>query len=716
MTISTEFLIDYVNKRIYHDNGTTVYSVNALYSLLMDTFDEQGAMDDEIPMSAQTPNAYTMINAWFMDDGSTQYLNGGAITTDRGDSKIGLVTLQESGYTNCIASDITKQVTDDTAEIGALLAFNNTTRKWWVRTTSTVANGSAMAITAGTGAGTSSAFDNTGEDLFANVYTLGTIESGTDIYIYQAGAKISAWWSSGHIDILVKVKEYGTEIDAANITVYARVYSDLYDYFEISLTSGGRNAVPLATSDDLDNATTVATVLNYMDTLRIMFVGGTIPYGTKTGDDPVKHMVVRGGTSNATAFILNAPSGASGTFTLANIEGTFQSAETIEICEELKFDAQTALFTTLGQTITGGTSLATGVLRRVIQDPQATGTEGILFLTGVTGTFQDDETLTGSADGSATSNGTVTANTFSASTTATVTFAATTTKDLDNGAGAVPYNVIVDLNGLTVAVLYEFVKALDRRTSTIQTYPTNGTDTRYVYNGEFYQKADITYPQIKKASPFGTFAGGKFFGARGIWIEDMAGADSEKYSLIDANNATQNPPTSATIKVVAMIATNDRVLVCESTGTGSTTIKRNQYTNVAQATGLGYVTVSGAIADDAPTTGVVRVVYDYGLGTEGEDIYTYTSIDRSGADDKFMISGVTARAYDTGDRTYNPFIDTTADASGEKEVILKYSGATKYIVTRVRLKAYIPFQVAGSFGSGLTTVTAIRTADGIYQP
>ena len=712
MAIGDDWTIDYVNKRIYHSSGTTVYTVNQLYSWLMDTFDEQGTMDDDIPMSAQTPNAYTLTNAWFIDDDSTHYLKEGAITTDRGDTKIGLITLQASGYTNCVASDITKQVKDDTVEIGALLAYNNTTRKWWVRTTSTVENGSAMTITAGTGAGTSSAFDNTGEDLFANVYTLGTIESGTDIYIYQAGAKISAWWSSGHIDVLIKVKEYGSLIDGANITVYARVYTDLYDYFEIGLTAGGRNAVPLATSDDLDNQTAVATVLNYMDTIRLMFVGGTIPYSGAAGDSPVAHKVIHGQTSHATAYILNTSS----PFTLANIEGTFQNAEVIEICEELAFDAQTALFA-VGETVTGGTSSATGIIRKMSQDPQLVGTKGILFITNVTGTFQDNETIT-STSGSATSNipsGLVT-NTFTANTTSTVTFTATTTKDLDNGAGAQPYNIIIDLNGLTVKNLYEFVKALNRRTSTIQTFPTNGTDTRYAYNGEFYQKANTTYTQIKKPSPFGTFAGGKFFGARGIWIEDMTGTDAEAYSLIDANNATQNPPTSATIKVVAMIATNDRLLVCESTGTGQTAIKRNQYTMTAQDSGVGYVMVSGSIADDAPSTGVVRVVYNYGTGTEGEDIYSYTSIDRSGADDKFIISGVTARAYVVTDKAYNPFIDTTADANGERQVILKYSGATKYIVTRVRSKGYIPFQVAGSFGSGLTTVTAIRTADGIYQP
>jgi len=715
MAISDDFSIDYVNKRIWNKyawgqgGSTTVYTVNALYSHLMNEFDEQGGMDDDVPMSAQTPNAYTMINGWFMDDESHKYLKEGALVTARGDTIIALATCQSGGYVNCAFADIGRQVVWDATERGPLLAYNNTTRKWWIRTTASFSPSKDLTITGSSAAGTATAFDNTGEDLFANVYTLGTIESGTNLYIYQFVSKLSEWWSSGHIDILIKVKEFGLEIDNAVITVYARVYTDLYDFYEIDLTNGGRNAVPLATSDDLDNDTPIATALNYMDSIRIMFINGTITFSGGAGDAAVANKVIHGQTSHATAFILNTTS----PFTLANIEGTFQNGEVIEILEEVKFDGQTVLFTTLGQTITA-TSGGTGVLRKVLQDPEVTGVEGILFLSGVAGNFINEDTLTGSSNGSATQNGAIATNTFTATTSSTVTFGATINKDLDNGAGAVPYNVIIDCAGLGVAVLYEYVKALCRRTSTIQTYPTNGTTTVYAYNGEFYQRANTTYTQFKKASPFGTFAGGTFFGARGIWIQNILGTDSEKYSLIDANNDPQNPPTSASITVVSMIATNDRVLVCESIGTGSGIIKKNQYTLTSQ-TNQSYIEVTGAIADDAPTTGVVRVVVDYGLSTQSEDIYNYTSIDRSGANDKFILAAPTGESYDSGDRAYNPYIDGNANGSGEATVIVKYAGSVKYIVARVRFKGYIPFQVSGSLVSGANPITAIRTVDGIVQ-
>jgi len=66
-----------------------------------------------------------------------------------------VITLIAAGYVNCVAGDIGKQVQDDAAEIGALLGYNNTTREWWIDTALAVISGSAMTITAGTGAGTS---------------------------------------------------------------------------------------------------------------------------------------------------------------------------------------------------------------------------------------------------------------------------------------------------------------------------------------------------------------------------------------------------------------------------------------------------------------------------------------------------------------------------------------------------------------------------------
>jgi hypothetical protein len=69
----------------------------------------------------------------------------------------------------------------------------------------------------------------------------------------------------------------------------------------------------------------------------------------------------------------------------------------------LLYDAQSANFT-VGEILTGGTS---GAKALIVEDTDA-GTTGTLNLIIISGTFQDDETITDSAGGSATANGTLT--------------------------------------------------------------------------------------------------------------------------------------------------------------------------------------------------------------------------------------------------------------------------------------------------------------------
>ena len=84
MAIADDVAFDYVNKIVSRSGSpsSTVYSVNALYSYIMDTFDELAQMNDQVAMSAQTPTSYTMINGWYIQEALTQYLDGGAIQTN----------------------------------------------------------------------------------------------------------------------------------------------------------------------------------------------------------------------------------------------------------------------------------------------------------------------------------------------------------------------------------------------------------------------------------------------------------------------------------------------------------------------------------------------------------------------------------------------------------------------------------------------------------
>lgn len=67
------------------------------------------------------------------------------------------VLVLDGTYTDCVATDIGKQVEDDDAEVGALVAYDNTNQKWWFRANAAVANNSVMTIAdSGTGAGDAS--------------------------------------------------------------------------------------------------------------------------------------------------------------------------------------------------------------------------------------------------------------------------------------------------------------------------------------------------------------------------------------------------------------------------------------------------------------------------------------------------------------------------------------------------------------------------------
>jgi hypothetical protein len=552
MAIGDDFSINYITKRIYHSSGSTIYTVNQLYSWLQNTFDDADQMDDNVPMSAQTPTAYTLINNWFIDEASMEYLKGGAISTNGWANKIHVVVLTSAGYADFSDTDLDKTVTDDTADVGPLLGYDNVERKIWVRDTrgtyTAITNGSDIDVTGGTQNNTSES-DGTGESLYTNVYTLGSLASPVPhIYFIQGGTKVTPqYWADGHVDILFKVQEKSTLLASGYVTVYARQWTDLYDHFEIDLSPGGRQAVPLATSDDLNNTTASGTVAGYSD-ISLGFAG---PYS----------------------------------------------------------------------------------------------------------------------------------------------------KDIGDGAGAQNYDYSVDCNLRPLDEVYEYLKYITREGST---FDVDGHD------GERYTKVvDSAYLEVKQA-PFGTFAGGTFFGARGIWIENMAGTDAENYQLIDSAGTVRQPPTQAPITVTS-VEWKDRVLVCESTGNGSTTIKKNQYTiSGTIPISSNYIDVTIPIPQDTPTSGFIRVV-DVGAS---EERYTYSGY----ADHTFGLNTTTSKEYaGPTDTAYVPYIDTiVASGSTSVQVSLTYA-EDRFLVGRVRQYGIIPFQTTGKNVTGGTSLTAIRTEDTIVE-
>lgn len=686
--ISQDFTIDYVNKRIYHSANTNVWSVNALYSYLQNTFDELDQMDDTIPTSAQTPTDYTLINGWFMNEqiGSGtpnlpcfKFLKGGAIKTTGYNTEIYELTF--GTYPSALSSsDIGKTLTNGGGtRTGIILDYHDTNKKMWVRKlVGTFANSDSLTITGGT-AGTyivaASSGVSTGENIWPNIYTLGSIDQtytsyAQQIYIVQNKTRLSEWWpdsatpANRQIDVLIKTSNMGdgtttNAIDSGNLTIFLRHYPtggttggdqiDLYDNFNLSAVLSGRNAVPLATANDLNNTVSQATAAGYND-IKIVFVNGTITRGSFTvGTAYTALEVVNQASSGASARFI---SDSTGTLTLGNVSGTFNNSGAI----------------------VGATSGA-----------------------------------------SAPSTGTLTLNNTTR----------TATKAFDQGSSYY-YSVIIDCATRTLAQVYEYLKYYTRIGATgasfktymvqrtaVSTWATNSLDgEQYIEAYEDLYASANTFAPVKQ-SPFGTFAGGKLFGARGVWIQNMYSTDVQSFQLIDSDGNTRTPPNQISIAVTNTLA-SDRVAVFATTGgSGSTTIWKEQYTAASGNTsGNDTFIVVETIPSDTPATGSIRVIDTSDTASTREVRCTYTSW----ATSTFSgVSPVLDRTYTaTDDKAYVPYIDAEASGTSISKTVI-YS-TTRYILVRVRrhtTSAILPFETTDQIKTTGSSTGTIRTLDTI---
>lgn len=761
--------------------GETVFSVNALYSYLQDTFDELGQMDDKVPMSAQTPTDYTIINEWFIDEVSTKYLTGGALKTDgwlrNDDNAVGtdnngiVQIIYDSGTP--VSTDIGLPVVEETdGDTGTCLFIDTTRSLIWIRPGSVaIANsfdstsGHNVDFTGGTqNISRSADIATSGENLWANVYTLGTIESVPypQIYIFQNGSAISEWstltnWDRGHIDVLVRVKEMGTEIDGASITVFARQGNDAYDHFTIDLTSGGRNAVPLSTATDL-NYTTGDYYLLY--DAEVDGPGST----ALTAGEIIKQTVSLNGAYTSGGWeaevVSNTVSTTTGLLKLTNVTGTITDNQFLKGKTSLAYAqvvgkpgdtyfayAEGTTFSTLDQVITQATSGTKRILRSFIDDG-ATGRAVSQVDTSVAGAlrnvyykdFNATNLVTGATDGSVTPsatsttivsgwsditvafvNGTITysatsgaltpgekvtqatsgatgiflyqttttgagtatlgnvvgtfnntnlvtgaisTNTFTSS--GTLSSANTMNKNFDQQGSLYPsdvYDVIINAGdiynaGRTMAQVYQYLKLITQQNATFQMYTVvSGTITPL--DGEEYIQAYTGYTPVKSA-PFGTFAGGTFFGAQSVWVEGLASGQS--YSFITSAGVTRQPYASITISVSSVVAL-DRVTVFITTGG---LVEKNMYQSHASNNSAGDLTVetdgTPDIATDTPVSGVLRIV-DTSENTEHRYRYASWTTDAFTLVNLSALDGTANTADVTGTTLY-------ADAATYDNVVL----------------------------------------------
>lgn len=718
---------------------TDTNTVNELYTAITDLFSiaAQNNNDDTIPLRAVTPSVYEIgsfdqrdLEPWFIDPDSVEHLTNGSLVTvnwtrvtdadpNQGISGIVKVPYTVSG-SQFVSTDIGRAIVNGTAT-GTLLWYDTTNSEAWVRPTNSTSThdwaGPAgnILVTSGTGDVTQNGASVTGEREWPNIYSLGTISSGIRLSVFQGFAEVSNFWGDGHIDRLILTSD-GFDaglIDRGLLTVFARQYSQLYDHFIIDVSGGGRNPIPLATSDDVNNDSGYGSI-------------------TLTGST---------GSWNAGNFIY------------------FDNA-----------GGYTWATTTKKGVITSGGSGATPTLEYyLIGDlTDFSANEEVTEYDPTTGADGD---ANGDINGSGPSNVGPANPSFSY----TIDFGATE-EDIGDGNGNQPYDVSINLGGNTLSDFYEYTKYLTRRGNTAdldpggdqtvdgEEYLTAG-DVRLSYDtqtqaflegailtgqtsgatgvitadhttddilivrdvrGAFLDDENIQDDQgtpgsadilasggiettlVSKVAPFGTYAGGKFFGARGVWISNMAGADANSYELIDSSNTTRTPPATVSVQVSGVVS-GDRVSVFRTTGDNEI-INKTYLTSHAtnNTTGNSSFIIQETIPSDTPTSGSIRVVETADTTSSREIRYTYTGWTTS----TFTgLSPTLDRDYSGSDTAYVPYLDEES-AGTSVSTSIQYD-SDRNVLTRVRIKGIVPFKIKGTLDSTGYSTTAIRTTDSI---
>ncbi len=406
--------VDGGSNQIRWTGGAGTTDIQDLYSALQDEWDNVtgGAgnyVSFGVPMQSVTPTAFRIgqifsnePDSWFIDPESIKHLTGGGLATVGWNYVIGtrkgIFKVPMSSLGTIVAGDVGFTASNGTVT-GTLLYVDTNNNELWIRPTDSTATHDWNTVSSGTvsvngHSGTQGAAGTTGNSQWSNIFTIGTIVSGTQLYIAQDQSIITnaedsgagLWWGTGQLDVLINTVDQGTTIDNAYLTVYARKENELHDHF-VSLTSpGGRTPVPLSTGDDLNNETVGAIAANG---ITISYAG---PYTADVNNDTVnenysiqincannplsdvyeylKYITrrgsatslngltgdiyigidnyieytggvtgtvnigdeVTGSTSGATGYVINLNTGASPTYvTLGNSQGDFQTGENLAI-------------------------------------------------------------------------------------------------------------------------------------------------------------------------------------------------------------------------------------------------------------------------------------------------------------------------------------------------------------------------------------------------
>lgn len=677
------------------DSLNIVRKSNSLYTLSQDTFDELLQMDDDEALDATGKgSAYQVVFDWDMPDFGMRFLRkGGWRDTD-----------SQNIWANPQTTGAQNKITDT----AFLYDTNQTFRQ-------------------------------------------------PQLYIEQNGEKVASTWLEGDIDVLLKVKTWndtrfiapatpalgmllpgGDPAVDGNYTILNReFYTSTYDATQFNGASGGVNTVALGTQPDN------ATDRNPQGTHTMDYLAGSA-FTLLVGETFATDVLLAGTKKVGLVVAQTGDAGASGT-----VEYVLKSGTQFLTTESLIAEVSGKEFDVDGAP-TGVVAAFSDDIAFPVVDQEHTGDtvsggpffpgEPLSDVGGWTGRFvtQDgntiySETTTGTPDNSVITGGESGA-TYDPTATASVTFFQF---DLNNGEGQFPYTGIAsgDLTGAsaeTMQNVYQYSKYLARAEEDV--YIFNGPGIADVGTvGRFFRRLDDAFTEVKPGNPVGVFTGSMAF-AQG-WTLDtdfIAAADIRSFTVIDNDGVSHSPPNLQSL-VISGLVNGDRAAAYRSTGTGLTTILRNEFdvgvigsgnNQAGDSTvlvGANTRTVSPLPAD-VPDVGVLRILSPSGSNNTGNFIrMTYSSVDRTtniftltGTIGSFLTAaGEASNDLTLDDNVHVVFIEETASGITATNTIQFVADIP--IVYKARIKGIKPFRGTGDFVNTGATLPAQRLTDTIVD-
>ena len=681
------------------DGLNIVRKSNSFYTFAQDTFDELAQLDDDEPIEADVKGgAYRLVFDWNIPDDSFRFLRRGAWADTNG--------------ANVWANPQTQGVLNKIEASRFLIDTTQTFRQ-------------------------------------------------PQLYVEQAGLKVSSWWLEGQMDAIIKTRTRtlttthdpatpglgqliggGDPSVGGNYTIFAREFhTSTYDATQVDGSAGGVNSVALGTADDTANNPNGTHIIDYdTGSAATLLVGEEIIF--ESGNTlKVGQVVAQTGDAGATGTVTYVLKSGTQFANNDSLTGTV-SGKTLLVNEpvsigddvagfsvDIAFPVVDILATSSPAAVIGGTFRVGEALSQAVT--AATGrlvyadtvnSELEIEVDVGSAAFSGDNTITGGTSG-ATWNPGVTTQTYNTAT----SFLA----DLGEGSGFEAYtgNVGANIAGTgaeTIINVYQYAKYLSR--SEEATYVFNGAGTADAgTRGQLYRRLADTFAEIKPGEPVGTSTGVSMFLAQGWFLDSgqLAAADIRSFRVTNNAGVDRTPPNLQALTVTGLVI-GDRVAAFRSTGAGLTAILRNEFdvgaigggnNQSADSTiliGANNRTVSPTPAD-VPDTGILYVLDPNNTGNYLQ--FPYNAVNRT--TNIFTLTSGTIGAV-TGsvdltldDNVHVAFIRETATAVTASNTMQFVADIP--IVYKARLKGIKPFRSTTTFTNAGASAGVVRTTDTIVD-